>query len=163
LAKGEKGRGYGQNNHLLPPPPSRYRTHETGRPTVEGGRGAGDPGHGGGREVGQNEEEVEGNSFRSSPWSGTNCGGRSTAAGGLQPGTARRHWWWRWRARGGGGIGRGGAGRGWEPVRPFYRRGKAVRAKIFELQELRWPSMAVGRKYHGIDLGLTRLRGTGCC
>jgi hypothetical protein len=56
---------------------------------VEGGRGAGDRGYGGGREVGKNEEEVEGNSFRSSPWSGTDCGGRSTAAGGLQPGMAR--------------------------------------------------------------------------
>jgi hypothetical protein len=74
-----------------------------------------------------------------------------------------RRWWWRWRARGGGEIGRGGAGRGGEPVRPFYRRGKAVQAKIFEHQELRWPSMAVGRKYHGIDLRLVRLRGTGCC
>jgi hypothetical protein len=70
-------------------PPSRYRTQETGRPTVEGERDAGDPGHGGSREVGQNEEEVEGISFRSSLWSGTDCEGRSTAAGGLQPGTAR--------------------------------------------------------------------------
>jgi hypothetical protein len=70
-------------------PPSRYRTQETVCPAGGGGRGAGDPGHGGGREVGQNEEEVEGNSFRSSPWSGTDCGGRSTAAGGLQPRTAR--------------------------------------------------------------------------
>jgi hypothetical protein len=58
-----------------------------GRP-VEGGRGAGDPVHGDGREVGQNEEEVEGNSFRSSPRSGTDCGGRSTTAGvsGIHPG-----------------------------------------------------------------------------
>jgi hypothetical protein len=64
-------------------PPSRYRTEETGRPTVEGGRGAGDLVHDDGREVGQNEEEVEGNSFHSSPWSGMDCGRRSTAAGGL--------------------------------------------------------------------------------
>jgi hypothetical protein len=63
---------------------------------VEGGRGSGDPGHGDGREVGQNGEEVEGNSFRSSPLSGTDCGGRSTTAGGLQP---RRHKWWRLEAR----------------------------------------------------------------
>jgi hypothetical protein len=55
-----------------------------------------------------------------------------------------RRWWWRWRARGGGGIGRGGAGRGGEPVRPFYRRGKVGSVEIFELQELRWPSMVVG-------------------
>jgi hypothetical protein len=53
------------------------------------GEGAGDPGHGDGREVGQNEEELEGNSFRSSPWSGADYGGRLMAAGGLQPGTTR--------------------------------------------------------------------------
>jgi hypothetical protein len=64
-----------------------------------------------------------------------------------------RHWWWRWRARGGGRIGRGGAGRGGEPVRPFYRRGKAVRAKIFELQELRWPSMVVGENIETLTSG----------
>jgi hypothetical protein len=64
-----------------------------------------------------------------------------------------RHWWWRWRARGGGGIGHGGAGRGGEPVRPFYRRGKAVQAKIFELQELRWPSMVVGENIMALTSG----------
>jgi hypothetical protein len=74
------------------------------------------------------------------------CGGRSTAAGGLQPGTARaalvvamessgRRGNWSWRC-----------GTGGKPVRPFYRRGKVGSMKIFELQELRWPSMAVGRK-----------------
>jgi hypothetical protein len=43
-------------------------------------------GHGGGREWGGGgrREEVEDNSFRSSPHAGTACGGRSTAAGGLQ-------------------------------------------------------------------------------
>jgi hypothetical protein len=70
-------------------PPSRYRTQETEWPAGGGGSGAGDPGHGGGRDVGQNGEEVEVNSFRSLPWSGTDCGGRSTAEGGLQPGTTR--------------------------------------------------------------------------
>jgi hypothetical protein len=65
-------------------PPSRYRTEETVWPAGGGGRGVGDPSHGDDRDVGQNREEVEGNSFRSSPWSGTDCGGRSTAAGGLQ-------------------------------------------------------------------------------
>jgi hypothetical protein len=41
-------------------------------------------GHGGGREWrGTEREEVEGNSFRSSPQAGMACGGRSTAAGGL--------------------------------------------------------------------------------
>jgi hypothetical protein len=90
LEKGEKGRGYGQNALLVP-----LNRTEKGVDREAGrwrGRGAGDPGHGDGREVGQNREEVEGNSFRSSPWSGTNCGGRSTATGGLQP---RRHerWW----------------------------------------------------------------------
>jgi hypothetical protein len=74
-----------------------------------------------------------------------------------------RRWWWRWIARGGGGIGRGGAGRGGEPVRPFYRRGKVGSVKIFELQELQWPSMVVGEKYPGIDLGPTSFRAARRC
>jgi hypothetical protein len=45
-----------------------------------------------------------------------------------------------------------------EPVRPFYRLGKVGLVKIFELQELRWPSMAVGRKN---ILALTHWRGFG--
>jgi hypothetical protein len=62
---------------------TEQRGESTGRPAGGGGRGADDPGHRDGREVGQNKEEVEGNPFRSSPWSGTDSGGRSTAAGGL--------------------------------------------------------------------------------
>jgi hypothetical protein len=69
-------------------PPSRHRTQETGRPTVEGGRGAADLVHGDGREVGRNEEEVEGNRFHSLPRAGVLRRGGSTAAGGLQPETA---------------------------------------------------------------------------
>jgi hypothetical protein len=42
-------------------PPSRYRMEHTVRSTGEGGSGAGDLVHGDGREVGRNEEEVEGN------------------------------------------------------------------------------------------------------
>jgi hypothetical protein len=45
---------------------------------------SGSPGHGGGREVGEQRVMVEGNSFRSSPRAGMACGERSTAAGGLQ-------------------------------------------------------------------------------
>jgi hypothetical protein len=69
LEKGGKGRGYGQNNHLLPPLPhdTEQRSGWTGRPSGGGGRGAGDPVNGDGREVGQNEEELEGNRFRSLP------------------------------------------------------------------------------------------------
>jgi hypothetical protein len=69
--------------------------------------------------------EIDGGGGRSV--TGAACGGR------------------RWELGGERGKCLGGAGRGGEPVRPFYRRGKAVRAKIFELQELRWPSMAVRR------------------
>jgi hypothetical protein len=85
LEKGEKGGGYGQNNHLLPPLPhdTEQRSGWTRRP-VGGGRGAGDPVHGDSREVGQNEEELEGNRFRSLPWSGTGGGGGSAASGGGQ-------------------------------------------------------------------------------
>jgi hypothetical protein len=89
LGKGEKGRGYGQNNHLLPPLPHDTERKGTVWPAGGGGRGAGDPGHGDGRDVGQNREEVEGNSFRSSPWSGTDCGGRSTDGGRSATETAR--------------------------------------------------------------------------
>jgi hypothetical protein len=60
-------------------------------------------------------------------------------------------------------IGRGCAGRGGEPVRPFYRRGKVGSVKIFELQELRWPSMVVGEKYPGIDLGPASSRAARRC
>jgi hypothetical protein len=88
LEKWKRAGGYGQNNHLLPPSLT-IQNRETVWSAGGGGRGAGDPGHGDDRDVGQNEEEVEGNSFHSSPWSGTVCGGRSTAAGGLQPGTTR--------------------------------------------------------------------------
>jgi hypothetical protein len=144
-------------------PPSQYRTKETVWPTDGGGRGAGDLVHGDGREVGQNKEEVEGNSFRSSPWSGMDCGGRSTAVGVCNLKRHGRRWWWRWRARGGGGIGRGGAGQGGEPVRPFYRRGKVGSVKIFELQELQWSSMVVGEKYPDIDLGLVSSRAARRC
>jgi hypothetical protein len=88
--KENRGGGYGEDGLLHPL--NRTEKGVDRRPAGGGGRGADDPGHGDGREVGQNGEEVEGNSFRSSPWSGTDCGGRSTAAGGLQP---RRHgrWW----------------------------------------------------------------------
>jgi hypothetical protein len=56
---------------------------------VEGGRGAGDPGHGDGREVGQNEEELEGNRFRSLPWARVLWRGGSTAGGGAARGGGR--------------------------------------------------------------------------
>jgi hypothetical protein len=57
--------------------------------------------HGDSREVGQNEEELEGNRFRSLPWLGTDCGGRSTAGGGAARGGGR----------GGTGGGDGGLGK----------------------------------------------------
>jgi hypothetical protein len=47
-------------------------------PAVDGGR----PGHNDGREWGR-REEVEGDSFLSSPRAGAACGGRSSAVGGL--------------------------------------------------------------------------------
>jgi hypothetical protein len=70
LAKGEKGRGGIGKRTIFYLPPSRYRTEEIGRPTGGRGEGADDPSHGDGREVGQNEEELEGNRFRSLPWAG---------------------------------------------------------------------------------------------
>ena len=48
--------------------------------------GAGGPGHGGGREEGQNDEGDEGIPFPSSPWAAVERGGTPTVAGG------RRRW-----------------------------------------------------------------------
>jgi hypothetical protein len=53
------------------------------------GRGADDPVHDDGREVGQNEEELEGNRFRSLPWAGVLWRGGSTAGGGAARGGGR--------------------------------------------------------------------------
>jgi hypothetical protein len=52
-------------------------THRGGLTVVAGGL----PGHSGSQEWGEQREEVEGNSFQSSPQARTTCGGRSTAAG----------------------------------------------------------------------------------
>jgi hypothetical protein len=67
---------------------------------VERGRGAGDPVRGDGREVGQNEEELEGNRFRSLPWAGVLWRGGSTAGGGAPRGGG-------WGSTGGGDGGLG--------------------------------------------------------
>jgi hypothetical protein len=69
LEKWKKGRGVWAKLPYSSSPPSPYRTEAqwTGRPTGGRGRGAGDPVHGDDREVGQNEEELEGNQFRSLP------------------------------------------------------------------------------------------------
>jgi hypothetical protein len=74
--------GYGQNSHLLP-----VDTDITEEGPVRGGsiHATGGPsGHGCGREVGEQREEVEGDSFLSSPQAGAACGGRSMGGGGLQ-------------------------------------------------------------------------------
>jgi hypothetical protein len=59
---------------------------EAGRWRGEGRR---DPVRGDGREVGQNEEELEGNRFRSLPWAGVLWRGGSTAGGGAARGGGR--------------------------------------------------------------------------
>jgi hypothetical protein len=58
---------------------NRGGAHRGDLPAADGGR----PGHGGGREWGKRREEVEGDSFLSSPRARAACGGRSTAADGL--------------------------------------------------------------------------------
>jgi hypothetical protein len=73
---------------------------------VEGGRSAGDPVRGDGWELGQNEEELEDNRFRSLPWSGVLWRIGSTAGGGAARGGGR----------GGTGGGDGGLGKEWELV-----------------------------------------------
>jgi hypothetical protein len=87
LEKWKRAGGMGKTTIFFLPP-SRHRTQETGKPTVEGGRGAGDLVHGDGWEVGRNEEEVEGNRFRSLPRAGgaperrIDGGGRSATRNG---------------------------------------------------------------------------------
>ena len=85
--------------HLLPPVLPRQKTEKEG----EGGAmGGSPPGHGGGREVGQNGEEDEGVRFPYLPRAGAACGGWATVAGMML-----RRWLWRQccklgrRARGG--------------------------------------------------------------
>jgi hypothetical protein len=56
---------------------------------VEGGRGAGDLVHGDGRELGRNEEEVEGNRFCFLPRAGVLRRGGSTAGSGAARGGDR--------------------------------------------------------------------------
>jgi hypothetical protein len=67
---------------------NRGGAHRGDLPAVDGGR----PRHGGVREWGGQREEVEGDSFLSSPRAGVACRGRSTAAGFLQPRWHGR-WW----------------------------------------------------------------------
>jgi hypothetical protein len=66
----------------LLPPLARARTERGGKderwPAGQGG-GTGGPGHGGGREMGQNGEETEGISSPCSPWAGVARGGGSAA------------------------------------------------------------------------------------
>jgi hypothetical protein len=95
---------------------------------VEGGRGADDLVHGDGREVGRNEEEVEGNRFLSLPRAGVLRRGGSTAAATTGHGGRWLRCLGAWEARR---LGWGGVWRGGEPVRPFYRCGKVGSARIF--------------------------------
>jgi hypothetical protein len=119
--------------------------------------------HDDGREVGQNEEELEGNRFRSLPWAGVLWRGRSTAGGGA--------------ARGGGRGGTGGGDGGLEKegelavevqgatgsrAGPFICAGKSVWGDILSFTELQWPAMEV-RENLGVDSGRRDSRSIGCC
>jgi hypothetical protein len=115
-------------------PPSRYRTHGTGRPGGGGGRGADVPVHGDGREVGRNEEELEGNRFRYLPWAGVLWRGGLTAGSGAARGGDRS----------GTGGGDGGLGKEGELVvemrgevgsrsGPFIGAGRSVWRGYFDL------------------------------
>jgi hypothetical protein len=104
---------------------------------------AGGPVHGDGREVGQNEEELEGNRFHLLPWSGTGHGGGSLALGG------GRQWrLGRWRSGdrevGESAVAVQGRVRHCPPL--FIGAGKAVRGDILSFAELQWPAMEVRKK-----------------
>jgi hypothetical protein len=145
----EKGLGVWAKQPSSTSPPSRYRTEE-GVDREAGrwrGRGAGDPVHGDDREVGQNEEELEGNRFRSLPWAGVLWRGGSTACGGAACGGDRG-------GTGGGDGGLGGEGEMVVEVRgatesragPFIGTGRSVRGDILSFAELQWPAMEVREK-----------------
>jgi hypothetical protein len=133
LEKWKKGRGYGKNNHLLPPLP--HDTEQRGTEWTAGG-GGGAPATWCTAMAGKwGKTKRRSRATHSAPHLGrgrTVEGDRWRRAV-CNPEQHGRRWWWRWRARGGGGIGRGGVGRGGEPVRPFYRCGKVGLARIFEL------------------------------
>jgi hypothetical protein len=102
---------------------------------VEGGRGAGDRMHGDGRELGQNEEEVEGNRFRFLPWAGVlRRGGLTTGSGAVRGGDRS--------STGGGDGGHGKEGELVVEVRgevggrsgPFIGAGRSVWRGYFELR-----------------------------
>ena len=137
---GKRAGGFGQKALLLPPSLTTQNA-EAGRPTVEGGRGAGDLVHGDGRELGRNEEEDEGNRFRFLPRAGVLRRGGSTAGNGAVRGGDRS----------GTGGGDGGLGKEGELVvevrgevgsrsGPFIGAGRSVWRGYFEL---RGASMAV--------------------
>jgi hypothetical protein len=76
--------GFRLNSHLLPPP--RIRT-EKGREAARVRRPAaipGEPGHGCGQAVGQNDEGLTGNRFPYLPWPVVARGGGFTGGGGLE-------------------------------------------------------------------------------
>jgi hypothetical protein len=162
LKKWKKNSGVWEKPPSSSSPPHNTETQKIGRPAVEGGGAPTTQAMGAAGKWGKTKRRSR--ATHSAPHLGR---GRSVEGDRRRRAVCNserhgRRWWWRWRARGGGGIGRGGAGRGGEPVQPFYRRGKVGSAEIFELQELRWPSMAVRGKYPGID-SPARLRGTRCC
>jgi hypothetical protein len=146
LEKWKKGRGYGQNNHLLSPSLTIQRRKRQGGRPVEGRGAPATRAMGAAGKWGKTKRRSRATHSTPHLGRGRTVDGDRWRQAVCNPERHGRRWWWQWRARGGGGIGHGGAGRGGEPVRPFYRRGKVGSVKIFELQELRWPSMAVGRK-----------------
>jgi hypothetical protein len=137
LEKGEKGGGGGvRAKQPSSTSPLTIQNRGAGGPWPAGGGAApaGGPVHGDGREVGQNEEEFDGNRFRLLPWAGVLWRGGSMAGGGTARGGGR----------GGTGGGDGGLGEEGEMVvevrgatesraGPFIRAGRSVRARIFEL------------------------------
>jgi hypothetical protein len=80
----EKARGFRLNSHLLPPLESEQR--EGGRRLGCGRPAAipGEPGHDGGRAVGQNDEGLTGNPFPYLPWTVVARGGGFTGSSGLE-------------------------------------------------------------------------------
>jgi hypothetical protein len=145
-------------------PPSRYRTQETGRPGGGGGRGAGVLVRGDGREVGRNEEELEGNRFCSLPWAGVLWRGGSTAVSGAARGGDR----------GGTGGGDGGLGKEGELVvevrgevgsrsGPFIGAGRSVCRGYFVLRGAPMAGNGGSGKNPGVDSGQRDSRSIGCC
>jgi hypothetical protein len=101
LKKWKKGRGYGQNNHLLPPSLT-IQNRETGRPTMEGGGASATRAMGAAGKWGKTKRRSRATHSTPHLGRGRTVEGDQRRRAVCNPERHGRRWWWRWRAQGGG-------------------------------------------------------------